>query len=114
MKYYCFKCLFINFNIYIKKIILKSLIIVDLIFIILITNLKKIKICICTIAKNENRYIKEYVEYYKKYGVDKIYLYDNNNPNSERFEEVIKEYIDQNYVEVNNWRGIKSPQMKFI
>ena len=94
MKYYCFKCLsflkiFINYNIYIKKITLKSLIIVDLIFIILISNLKKIKICICTIAKNENRYIKEYVEYYKKYGVDKIYLYDNNNPNGERFEEVI-------------------------
>ena len=109
--------IFINYNIFlnhnIKKISLKLIIIVYLIFIILISNLKKLKICICTIAKNENRYIKEYVDYYKKYGVDKIYLYDNNNLNGERFEEVIKEYIDQNYVEINNWRGIKSPQMMF-
>ena len=41
--------------------------------------LNQIKICICTIGKNENKYIKEYVEYYKKLGINKIYLYDNND-----------------------------------
>lgn len=74
--------------------------------------LKKMKICICTIGKQENRYIKEYIEYYKKYGIDKIILYDNNNLNGENFEDIIKEYINEDFVEIKNWRGMKSPQMK--
>ena len=52
-------------------------------------------ICICTLGKKENRYIREFVTHYEKYGVDKIYLYDNNDINGERFEEVIKDYIDK-------------------
>jgi hypothetical protein len=74
--------------------------------------LKQLKICICTCGKQENRYIKEYIEYYKKYGIDKIILYDNNNLNDENFEDIIKKYINENFVEIKNWRGIKSPQMK--
>ena len=58
-------------------------------------NLKQIKICICTCGKQENRYIKEYIEYYKKYGIDKIILYDNNNLNDENFEDIIKKYINK-------------------
>ena len=38
----------------------------------LFMNKKKDKVCICVIGKEENRYIKEYVEHYKKLGVDKI------------------------------------------
>ena len=64
-----------------------------------------IKVCICTLGKNENRYINEWVEHYEKYGVDKIYLYDNNDIEGERFEDKIKDYIDKGYVEVLNWRG---------
>ena len=62
-------------------------------------------VCVCTLGKNENRYIKEWVEHYEKYGVDKIYLYDNNDIEGERFEDKIKDYIDKGYVEVLNWRG---------
>ena len=47
------------------------------------------KICICTVGKMENKYIKEFVEYYKHLGVDKIFLYDNNELNGEKFEDVI-------------------------
>ena len=65
----------------------------------------KQKVCVCTLGKKENRYIKEWVEHYKKYGVDKIYLYDNNDPGSEKFEDIIKEYIDKGFVEILNWRG---------
>ena len=35
----------------------------------------KNKICICTLGKEENKYIREFVQYYEKIGVDKIYLY---------------------------------------
>lgn len=81
------------------------------IFIIFYFKNKNIKVCICTIGKNENKYIKEYTEYYQKYGVDKIFLYDNNNLDGEYFQKIINEYINQNFVEIKNWRGIKSPQM---
>ena len=80
--------------------------------IIIIFKLKNnIKICICTVGKNENRYIKEYIEYYKNYGVDKIFLYDNNDFDGENFNKIINEFINQNFVEIKNWRGIQSPQM---
>lgn len=39
----------------------------------------KLKVCICTIGKKENKYALEFVEYYKKFGVDKIFIYDNND-----------------------------------
>ena len=69
--------------------------------------ISNLKVCICTLGKNENRYINEFVEYYKNYGVDKIYLYDNNDINGERFEDVISKYIGTKYVELINWRGVK-------
>ena len=84
-----------------------------------IKNAKKIKpknnkVCLCTLGKQENRYIREFVLYYKKLGVDKIYLYDNNSINGERFEYVIKDFIDSEFIKVINWRGIKMPQLKIM
>lgn len=98
----------------IKRIIkINIIILLYTIFIFLMPKLKNdnIKICICTIGKNENRYIKEFIDYYKNYGVDKIFLYDNNNIDGEKFEIIINDYITQNFVEIKNWRGIKRPQM---
>lgn len=71
---------------------------------------KKIKICLCTIAKLENKYIREYIEHYKKYGVDKIFLYDNNDKNGEKLEYVILEYLKNGFVKILNWRGKKKIQ----
>ena len=68
----------------------------------------KIKICICTPGKKENRYILEFIIYYKKLGVDKIFLYDNNDINDEKFDDLIKDYIEQKYVQIFNWRGRKN------
>lgn len=66
-----------------------------------------IKVCICTLGKNENKYAKEFVEFYKKLEVDKIFIYDNNDLLGEKFEEVINEYIESGFVEILNWRGKK-------
>jgi len=71
---------------------------------------KNIKICICTLGKEENRYIREFVEFYEKHGIDKIFLYDNNNVDGEKFDEVIKDYIKKGFVEVLNWRGTTKTQ----
>ena len=69
--------------------------------------INKMKICICTYGKIENRYIREFVQHYKEYGIDKIFLYDNNYINGEKYEEVINDYITKGFVEILNWRGKK-------
>ncbi len=66
-----------------------------------------LKVCVCTLGKNENRYIKEFVELYKNFSVDKIYLYDNNDIDGERFDDVISEFIKNGFVEIIDWRGVK-------
>ena len=76
--------------------------------------ISNLKVCVCTLGKDENRYIKEFVEHYKKYGVDKIYLYDNNDIDGEKFESVIGEYIDNEFVEIINWRGIKGTSTYYL
>ena len=76
--------------------------------------IESLKVCICTIGKLENLYIREFVQHYKKYGVDKIFLYDNNNIDGEKFEEVINDYIKKGFVDVLNWRGKVNPQMEFL
>ena len=73
---------------------------------------KQNRICICTIGKQENKYIKEYVEYYKHFGIDKIFLYDNNDLDDEYFDNIIEKYKNEDFVEIKNWRGIRHPQMK--
>ena len=65
----------------------------------------QIKICVCTVGKIENRYIEEFVEHYFKYGIDTIFLYDNNDINGEKFEEVINNYIIKGFVKLINYRG---------
>jgi len=64
-----------------------------------------LKVALCTIGKKENRYAREYVEYYKNLGLTKIFLYDNNDLNDEKFEEVINDYIENGFVNIINKRG---------
>jgi len=75
-------------------------------FIVFLINFKKaifekvrfdLKLYLCTYEKKENKYIREFIECYKNYGVDKIYLYDNNDIKGERFEDVIGDYIIEKF-----------------
>ena len=97
-----------------KKIKIFFLLINILIFINILINKHKYKICLCTIGKKENKYILEYINYYKNFGVDKIFLYDNNDKNGEKFEEIIFEYINSGFVELINCRGKKKIQIKTL
>lgn len=72
----------------------------------------KDKIAICCIAKYENDYIREFVEYYKKIGADNIILYDNNDIDGESFNDVIEDYIKDGFVQIFNYRGQPHPQLK--
>ena len=75
-----------------------------------INQINKLKVCICTLGKKENKYIREFVSHYRKYGVDKIFLYDNNNLNDERFDNIISDYLKIKFVEILNYRGKETPQ----
>ena len=73
-----------------------------------------IKVCLCSVGKLENKYIREFVEHYKKYKVDKIFIYDNNEINGERFDNILKDYIKSKFVDVINFRGEEGKQLKMF
>ena len=75
---------------------------------------KKNKVCLCTLGKEENKYAREFIEHYKKYGIDKIIIYDNNDLNGEKFETVLSDYIRNKYVEIKNFRGKLTIQLKVL
>ena len=52
---------------------------------ILIKKIKNTKIAICANGKNENLYVKQFISYYLKLGKDHIFIYDDNEPNTEKF-----------------------------
>ena len=60
------------------------------------------KVAMCTIAKKENRYIKYFVEFYKKLGYDHIYFFDNNEPGDESINdlEIVKDGIKEGFITV--------------
>ena len=107
-----------NFFVFIKnnEKKIKNIIILSFLFITFVfKNIRKknIKICLCAIVKNENPYLREFVEYYKKLGYNKIILYDNNEKNGENLEEVIKDYILKDFVQIFDFRGRKKkPQFQ--
>ncbi len=70
------------------------------------------KVCLCTIGKNENLYAREFVEFYKKKGVNKIFIYDNNEKDGEKFDILLNDYIDKEFVDIIDFRGIQAPQLK--
>ena len=55
---------------------------------------------ICAIVKNEQRFIREWVEHYLSIGFDKLYVYEDYG--SESHEEQVKDYIEQGKVELVN------------
>ena len=73
-------------------------------------NKKYLKICLCAIGKQENLYVKEFVQHYIKLGYNKIFIYDNNDVDDERFEDIIQDEIDKGFVSIINYRGYKSPK----
>lgn len=94
-----------------SKQILKIIVFLLILFIIIkdYINNKNLKVCVCTLGRKENLYIREFVSHYENYGVDKIFLYDNNLKDGERFEEVIGDYIKKDFVELLDWRGRYQP-----
>ena len=54
---------------------------------------KDIKVAICTMGKMENLYINEFVDYYSKLGIDRIFIYDDNDPGTEKISDALDKSI---------------------
>lgn len=59
---------------------------------------------LCAIAKCENKYILEWVQWHLRLGFNKIVIYDNNDPEGERISDVVGDLAG---VEILDWRGRK-------
>ena len=60
------------------------------------------QVAICAIARQENRYICEWLDYYRSIGVAKVYLYDNYHGDEERLIDVVKPYVNAGFVELTD------------
>lgn len=60
------------------------------------------QVVLCALAKNEHRYINDFVNHYTKLGFDKIYIYDNDNFDKPYIGDFIE---DKSKVEIVNARG---------
>ena len=63
------------------------------------------------IIKEENLYIKEYIHYYKKLGVKKVFIYDNNEVKGEKLNGILRNEIISKIVKIINVRGKKRNQI---
>ena len=91
------------------------LIILSLIFFLedKLINIPPIKVGLCVICKDENIYIKEFVEHYKNLGYNHIFIYDNNDVKGEKLEDVLQKEIDEGFISIKNYRGNRNqPQFK--
>lgn len=64
-----------------------------------------IYLAMCAIAKNEGRYLQEWVEYHNLQGVEKFYIYDNESTDNTR--EVLQPYVNKGLVEYIFFPGLK-------
>jgi uncharacterized protein (DUF608 family) len=74
----------------------------------------KFKTLLCTIAKNENKYIIEFIQHYKKLKFDKIIIYDNNEIKGENFSIILKNDIKNNFVKIVNIEVLKHHKKKHL
>ena len=65
----------------------------------------ELKTAIICIVKNENQYIKEWVDYHLNLGFDTIFVNDNNDIEGESVKDILKDYVKSKKVVILNRRG---------
>ena len=60
-------------------------------------------LAVCAIAKDEGPYFQEWIEWHRKQGVEKFYIYDNESTDNTK--EVLLPYIRSGIVEYCDWPG---------
>lgn len=62
-------------------------------------------LAVCAIAKNEGPYFQEWIEWHRKMGVEKFYIYDNESADGTK--EVLAPYVESGVVEYTFFPGQK-------
>ena len=57
-------------------------------------------VAVCLITRLSNKYLREWTEYYKGIGFDKIFIYDNNRDDEEKCIDEIPDYVDNGFVDI--------------
>ena len=65
----------------------------------------KYYLAVCTMAKNEGPYFKEWIEWHHNLGVEKFYIYDNESTDNTK--EILAPYVASGLVEYIFWKGVK-------
>ncbi len=63
----------------------------------------KYYLAVCALAKNEGPYFKEWIEWYRKMGVEKFYIYDNES--TDNTYEILEPYIKSGLVDYEYIEG---------
>ena len=88
-----------------------QLILILFLYIIIIKGKINTKVCLCVIGKKENLYALEFVEHYKNWNkiiyLYIIFIYDNNDIDGERFEEILYNHISNKFVTITNTSLLK-------
>ena len=90
----------------ILNLIKNSFIFISLYIILFLNIQKNIKIALCTMGKKENLYVKEFINYYLKLGIDKIFIFDDNDENTEKISDMI-DFKFKKYVKIYKSKKLK-------
>lgn len=73
---------------------------------------KRHEMCICTMVRNQDRFVMEWVKYHAEMGVDRWFIYDNNSDDD--IVSVIESLISANYeVTRHVWPWVKTQEAGF-
>ena len=67
--------------------------------------INNLKVALCTMGKYENLYANEFVEYHLKLGIDHIFIYDDNDPNTEKIIDSINNIYKSKVTIYDNIKG---------
>ncbi|XP_050234028.1 glycosyltransferase family 92 protein RCOM_0530710-like [Mercurialis annua] len=70
------------------------------------------EMCICTMSRNQGRFLKEWVMYHARIGVQRWFVYDNNSEDD--IDSVVESLIDANYkISRHIWPWVKTQEAGF-
>ena len=73
----------------------------------------RFKYVVCVCARNENKYIIEWIDHYLNLGFDKIFICDNNSEGDNSLYETIEPYVTNGSVEIFDCRKLTCFQVQF-
>ena len=85
---------------------IKIIFILIILLFILFYKKKNINVALCTMGKQENLYVKEFISYYIKLGMDKIFIYDDNDNNTEQISDMVEKRF-RKYVKIYKPKQLK-------